>query len=93
MLAPSAGEIEGVLLHCANQKGEIPWIVLPIAVHGKDEIALGCLQAGQQGRRLAEAMGVGQHLALRVALDDGIQFIRSGVGAAIVHEDDMPRTG
>src|SRR5258708_38207244 len=88
MLAPAADDVVA-LFKLGEEVGNLVGIVLEIAVHGEDEVALGVIEAGGEGGGLAE---VAAELDDENAAVDGGDLFKQSVGpgaGAIVHEDQF----
>jgi hypothetical protein len=86
---PPGDEIEVVLLEHRQQAGDLLRVVLEVAVHGHDDLPAAVVEAGRQGRRLAEVAAQAHQLDARVALARPAPALGGGVGRAVVDEDDL----
>src|SRR5260370_29178424 len=88
MLAPAADEVVP-FFELGEEVGDLVGIVLEIAVHGEDEVALGVVEAGGEGGGLAE---VAAELDDENAAVDSGDLFEEAVGAvagSIVDEDEF----
>src|SRR3990172_11448892 len=85
---PAANQVEA-LFNLFKQRWNILGVVLPIAIHGNDNLALSVCQPCGDTRGLTEVALEAQHL------EPGFRFVEAGkdairsVGAAIIHEDEL----
>jgi len=88
MFAPAADDVV-TLFKLGEEVGDLVGIVLEIAVHGEDEVALGVVEAGGEGGGLAE---VSAELDDENAAVDGGDLFKQAVGAvsgSIIDEDQF----
>ena len=88
LLAPAADDVVA-LFELGEEVGDLVGVVLQVAVHGEDEVALGVVEAGGEGGGLAE---VAAELDDEDAAVDGSDLFKQAVGAvagAIVDEDQL----
>jgi len=88
MFAPAADDVVA-LFKFGEEVGDLVGIVLEIAVHGEDEVALGVVEAGGKGGGLAE---VAAELDDENAAVDGGDLFKQAVGpvaGTIVDEDQF----
>ena len=90
LLAPAADDVV-TLAQLLQEQGNVVGIVLQVAVHGDDVLALGVIEAGGQRRGLPEiAAQLDHHHA---AVDGGnlLQHPEGVVAAAVIDEDQLER--
>ena len=88
MLAPATDDVVA-FFQFGEEVGDLVGVVLEIAVHGEDEVALGVVEAGGEGGGLAE---VAAELDDENPTVDGGDFFKQAVGAvagSIVDEDQF----
>src|SRR6202022_2507658 len=88
MLAPAADDVVA-LFKLGEEVGDLVGIMLEIAVHGEDEVALGVIEAGSEGGCLTE---VAAEFDDENAAVDGGDLFQETVGAvagSIVDEDQF----
>ena len=86
---PQAQDGIVTLLQLVQQTSDVGRVVLEVAVHGDQHLAARPVNAGLQGRRLAEVAPQPDHLDPGVR---GRQLLQNGKGTvhtAVVHEDDL----
>ena len=86
--APAADDVVA-FFELGEEAGDLAGVVLEVAIHGEDEVALRVVEAGSEGGGLAE---VAAELDDEDAGIDGGDLFKEAVGAvarAVVHEDQL----
>ncbi len=79
------------LFELFKEVGDLVGVVLQVAVHGEDELARGVVEAGGQGRGLAEVAAQLDDEHAAVDRGDLFEKLVGTVAGAIVDEDQLER--
>ncbi len=88
MCAPAADDVVA-LFELGEEVGDLVGIVLEIAVHGEDEVALGVIEAGGEGGGLTEVAAQLDDEDARVDRGDLFEQAIGAVARTIVDEDQF----
>src|SRR5690606_15480495 len=92
LAAPAADDVEpGRGVEALDEAGGVAGVVLEVGVHGNDVAAAGAAETRGEGGGLAESAGELDDADAGVAAGGLVEALEAGVGAAVVHDDQLPR--